>query len=470
MSSSDAITVHRLRVRAPRTTAAQGIGDRLAEALRIASKPPALANRFVLIRRLRLSVPPGASAQTMALLVEREWQRVLGAAVLMDEAGASAEVVWAPSEGQARVALLSRWLAGGDDSAWFWQRLVPASAPARLAPIERIAALLLEPLAESVVGTVEVSPSWWREAVPLLSRHRQLEAVLELLPPRPRARLLRLAEAIGARQEAPPSAPQPGAVAPPGLPRSPGQAPEPIIGETLSIRPEPREPAVVEPASRPISGCAAPDEGQAIENHRAAAVPAIEPAAAATAPAARQAPAQWQAEAPPAVAPATTQPANPPPNLSTPPLHGQSTDWAGLWLLVPVLLRQGFAAEALAPGDPQAQHQAAVFKALLQGLRQRYRLDAAACDWMDTLRGQGTEAAQIEAQAWLRKLRLACVRQARLPLLRLLRRPGELLISAHRLDVVMPLRTLDIRLRRAGFDIDSGYLPWLDLVLRFHYV
>jgi len=458
--STDAITVHRLRIRAARPAVARGVSDRLTEALRIASKPPALANRFVLIRRLRLSMPPGASAQTIALLIEREWQRVLGSAVFIGEAGASAEVVWAPGEGQARVALLTRWLNDEDDSAWFWQRLVPA--PSSLPLVERIAALLIEPLAEAVPPPAVVM-AWRREAVAILLRHRQLAAVLAVLPQAQRLPLQGLAETLqrgSDEEDLPPRALRPAGAARPGA--------------VHAVREQMQEAAAT---ARPIITSAIPAEGMAVSGTALRAeVPGGESAvpAAGVVPTRIAATGELADEAETAgllrAQPLADVPALPvvvgkrPQSLS---LQGQTTAWAGLWLLVPVLLRQGFAAEPLAPGDPRSRHSAAVFAALLQGLRQRYRLDAVACEWIDAQ--LCTEAAGIEAQAWWLKARLACVQQTRLPLLRLLRRPGELLLSDHRIDVVMPLRTLDIRLRRAGFDIDPGYLPWLDAALRFHY-
>lgn len=461
--SSDAITVHCLRVKAPRRAAAQGVGDRLAEALRIASKPPALANRFVLIRRLRLSVPSGASAQTIALLIEREWQRVLGAAVFIDEAGASAEVVWAPAQGQARVALLTRWLAGEDDAAWFWQRLVPASAPAGLPVAERIAALLIEPPAEQPAAAAEAPLHWWREALPLLARHGRLAEVLALLPTQPRARLQRLVDETGVRDTGAWSAATVGE-ARPAPERVVGRVPVQIDVAKRTVVPEPCESPANEVSPGKVLFAPVSDEVPAIKGTDAVApvpVAIASPATAAGRPAAQP------VEIPPTGVPSSAVDASRPPPA---PLHGQSTAWAGLWLLVPVLLRQGFAAEPLAPGDPQSRHQVEVFVALLQRLQQRFSLDAVAGDWIDAQRMAGSEAARIEAQTWWLKARHACVRDARLPLLRLLRRPGELLVSPQRLDVVMPLRCLDIRLRRAGFDIDPGYLPWLDVVLRFHYV
>ena len=75
-----------------------------------------------------------------------------------------------------------------------------------------------------------------------------------------------------------------------------------------------------------------------------------------------------------------------------------------------------------------------------------------------------------QADAWWRRARIACMRQARLPLRRLLHRPGRVWLSPHRIDLMLPLASADIRIRRAGYDIDPGYVPWLDCVIHFHYV
>ena len=37
-------------------------------------------------------------------------------------------------------------------------------------------------------------------------------------------------------------------------------------------------------------------------------------------------------------------------------------------------------------------------------------------------------------------------------------------------DVVLPLDTVDLRVRRLGLDSDPGYVPWLGRILRFHFV
>ena len=74
--SAVTIDVQRLRLVAGRGAGAQGLRARVEDALRISSKPPGLAHRFLLIRRLRLSLPREASAQSLSLRLEQQWRRL----------------------------------------------------------------------------------------------------------------------------------------------------------------------------------------------------------------------------------------------------------------------------------------------------------------------------------------------------------------------------------------------------------
>ena len=54
-------------------------------------------------------------------------------------------------------------------------------------------------------------------------------------------------------------------------------------------------------------------------------------------------------------------------------------------------------------------------------------------------------------------------------LARLLLRPGRLVLTRWSADLTWPLTTADIALRRTGWDIDPGWLPWIGRVVQFHY-
>jgi hypothetical protein len=52
----------------------------------------------------------------------------------------------------------------------------------------------------------------------------------------------------------------------------------------------------------------------------------------------------------------------------------------------------------------------------------------------------------------------------------LIRRPGQLAATSTHLEVTWPLRTIDVRIRAAGLDVDPGWVPWLGRVVTFRYV
>lgn len=76
------------------------------------------------------------------------------------------------------------------------------------------------------------------------------------------------------------------------------------------------------------------------------------------------------------------------------------------------------------------------------------------------------EEAVIE---WVRRLRRYC-RRSRIGLHSLVCRPGRIAFTDTHIDVLFRLRLADIRVRRAGFDVDPGWTPWFGRVVRFHYL
>lgn len=79
---------------------------------------------------------------------------------------------------------------------------------------------------------------------------------------------------------------------------------------------------------------------------------------------------------------------------------------------------------------------------------------------------------ETEAQCLMAQL------QARLPArsespgalwLWLCRRPAQLQLDGAWVEVVFPLKNLDTDIRRAGLDLDPGYVPWLGQVVRLRY-
>jgi hypothetical protein len=76
----------------------------------------------------------------------------------------------------------------------------------------------------------------------------------------------------------------------------------------------------------------------------------------------------------------------------------------------------------------------------------------------------------ILLEAWFTAMRRWCRRYAGLEVADLIRRPGRIAVTRTHLDVFFSLRHVDIRVRRAGLDIDPGWAPWFGRVVQFHYV
>jgi len=443
----DGIHVHRLRLRAGREGPPPGLAARVEDALRVSSRPAALAHRRVWIRRLRLKAPRGASAQTLALLFEREWAAVAAGAEPLASAGPAAAAVWAVDEGEARLWLLRRWAEAMRDSAasiardepWFWARVAPRAS--RLpSVVERVAALLVERWDE---GPPARERAWRGRAWAALVEWGLAPAVWAACDAGQRAVLGTIAAPapVGAIGAGATMAPTVVAAVPPAAP---------VIddGGAGPNAPTPLRPDAV--AER--SAAAGASSGAASRPPDDPARRPMRPSGLLATPAAPLLMAGATAASTPARAS--------PPLAAATPLY---SDWAGLALLLPVLLRAGY-------GDDDGPCHGALCVALLARAAQRHRADAAAQRWVE--QWSAWHDAPVTAEdlaAWWRRMRLATLRDARLPLRRLIQRPGEIWSSPHRLDVAFPLRAADLRVRRAGFDIDPGYVPWLDTVIRFHY-
>ena len=49
------------------------------------------------------------------------------------------------------------------------------------------------------------------------------------------------------------------------------------------------------------------------------------------------------------------------------------------------------------------------------------------------------------------------------------RRPARLDLTSTHADVWLGMDQTDLRVRRAGLDLDPGWVPWFGRVVRFHY-
>lgn len=78
-------------------------------------------------------------------------------------------------------------------------------------------------------------------------------------------------------------------------------------------------------------------------------------------------------------------------------------------------------------------------------------------DWADDL-----NAWRVGLDRWLR-------RTCRVRLSEVVRKPGGLLFAGEILDVRFPPAAADVRLRRRALDLDPQWVPWLAMVVRYHY-
>ena len=81
------------------------------------------------------------------------------------------------------------------------------------------------------------------------------------------------------------------------------------------------------------------------------------------------------------------------------------------------------------------------------------------------LQAEGCEVANI----WLTTCRRYLRRRARIGLASLVLRPARLAITPTHVDVFFRLNAADVRIRRAGLDVDPGWVPWFGRVVAFHY-
>lgn len=70
---------------------------------------------------------------------------------------------------------------------------------------------------------------------------------------------------------------------------------------------------------------------------------------------------------------------------------------------------------------------------------------------------------------WYSALKTWSRRHTGLTLKSLIQRPGELALTPTHLDLTFDLSQVDIRIRKAGLDLNPGWLPWFGRVVAFHY-
>jgi hypothetical protein len=79
------------------------------------------------------------------------------------------------------------------------------------------------------------------------------------------------------------------------------------------------------------------------------------------------------------------------------------------------------------------------------------------------------DPAELVTTAWLVAARRWLRRHAGIGIATLVRRPAQLALTPTHVDLVFELASVEIRIRRAGLDIDPGWVRWFGRVVTFHY-
>lgn len=147
---------------------------------------------------------------------------------------------------------------------------------------------------------------------------------------------------------------------------------------------------------------------------------------------------------------------------------------AGLFFLVPILDRLGIGQWLIEHPATLAGHIPAL---ILQNVVERLGTSTAdpivtALNDLHGLQPDGIRECRIDATVsqWVGRVRHYARRTARIGMRSLVCRPGRIVFTQTHLDVIFRLDSADIRIRRAGFDLDPGWTPWMGRVIRFHYL
>ncbi|WP_300317841.1 hypothetical protein [Accumulibacter sp.] len=142
-----------------------------------------------------------------------------------------------------------------------------------------------------------------------------------------------------------------------------------------------------------------------------------------------------------------------------------ATAAGGLLFLVPLLTRLGVVAW-LAEDAARIDLPRRLFATLLQRLP---ITDADPAWWLCGGPPARDRPAVGDALHWLGRCRRHLRLQVGIGLHSLVCRPARITLTATHVDVRQAIDDVDLRVRRAGLDLDPGWVPWLGRVLRFHY-
>lgn len=142
---------------------------------------------------------------------------------------------------------------------------------------------------------------------------------------------------------------------------------------------------------------------------------------------------------------------------------------AGLFFLLTVMERVGLVQWL----EENSERAGSNFPAqILRTLAKRLKTPANDPVWLALEEEEGDQLAPLATlvAVWLSRLRAYCRRSARIGLHSLICRRGRISVTPTHLDVYLPAGDADVRVRRAGLDLDLGWAPWLSRVVHFHYL
>jgi hypothetical protein len=512
--------VERLHLRADSESAARRTVLCLEDAFRTATLPGNGA-RLIIVRRLHLGgLPRGVSAQSLSLAIESRFSAADCQLVHAAAAGAAgARAVWFRDLLEAHELAALRAATGQPIDGWFWRLAIPALArsPSTSDPL-RVIAFSLASLEEAPAAL----PAW----TGTLARAGHVQQLLTALQPGDGTALMRAAGAAGSPPPAPrtavldrsqmsdrrsapvrpggrrsaaddrlafvermleypvwsqvvprhdsafaqgdtsardvkhPPRPNPASETTASLPASPGAEP---IASPLGIRIATEDVSSKSPNRSGDLAMGSHSRVNPSERHGLSRSPA---------PCVRGSAVQSRRDlfkpcaAPPEAALSNTAPIEVAAS-ARPFVDAVPTAAGGLLFLVPVLERLGFREwcgafdGARAAPDTLARQ---IFHVLLSRLRVAEDDPA----WMLAATESEFFPATIP-EIWLSGCRRMLRRRARIGLATLVLRPARVMLTATHVDIFFPLNAADVRVRRAGLDIDPGWVPWLLRVVTFHY-
>lgn len=529
--SVDSRHVGRVSLRAARMQDVQSAADTLAEALRIASlpgdgRPGRLFIRHIELPALRLD--RGANPIATAL-AERVRALKRSAIRISSPRAAKAQAVFAMDPIEPLILALLRAASGQRLVEWFWPQVDPGfrphATPERVAARawqllseEKNAAAILPAAVGAVLDAAVVGGALraidsnlgqtlaWRLGTPLLEPAQWSTIIERVAPASWRESVWMAIEQFGADQRA-------GwlvtAVAHAARPWGFVTEHGPEVAEQQTLRPVARSSEQAPPASIPADSAAAteaPTLSQAELTHKTTAEHAPhsqnvnptqqpllrEPSAHPSAPALEPR-ADERAPNAPRVSDHATQRAEPLAQSRWSLFDRPApTSYGGLLFLLHPLRRLGL--NALLEQDPALLYHGAGLQLLMRfadhlqispedPIRRPLAssflendLVLPAPTWRNLLPPERVEAWSQSSdetdtfQPWMHAVSVLLAREYELSLEAVVQRAAALTCTRTHVDVIFDMNSSDVRIRKAGLDIDPGFVRWFGRVVRFHYV